>query len=149
MVSVPQQVFTQDTLYKWVEKGQGGVGGVWIKIWWGARGTSIPSVPDIFSPLSHTFSLVHTDQEPATGSRGFVRKPAGYMTSLKPFIVYQPFSSFSPRHLHFPQLPTSFNKENIPLTFYTPTLVFISSTLIPLHFLWYWQGEFVWQSGTS
>ena len=28
-------------------------------------------------------------------------------------------------------------------------LVFIFSTLFSLHFLWYWQGEFVWQSGAS
>ena len=29
-----------------------------------------------------------------------------------------------------------------PLTLYTLTLVFIFSTLISLHFLWQWQGEF-------
>ena len=34
-------------------------------------------------------------------------------------------------------------------TLYIITVVVIFSSLFSLHFVWYWQGEFVWQSGGS
>ena len=45
-------------------------------------------------------------------------------------------------------LPKMLARE-ICLTLYTQTIILIFSTLISPHFLWSWQGEFVWQSGTS
>lgn len=40
-------------------------------------------------------------------------------------------------------------KQSFVLAFYTPTSVCVFSLLWSLHFLWYWQGEFVEKSRAS
>ena len=87
---------------------------------------------NFFVHWKSTLNTKHSDHS-CWGNRNITTK-GDYGPSLKIIYIYI----------------TVDNDDRFPfLTLYTVVLIFIFSTLFYLHFLWFWQGKFVWHSGAS